>query len=58
MTELQHLPWPAQSPHLNVNERPIPTSVKQLQVVLEEECYTVPVTDSSKPWAESIAALL
>jgi hypothetical protein len=52
--ELQHLPWPAQSPDLNINEPlwsvlettvrnrfPPPTSLQQLKNVLREEwCKT------------------
>jgi hypothetical protein len=52
--ELQHLPWPAQSPDLNITERllsvletrvgnrfPPPTSLKQLEDVLQEEWHTI-----------------
>jgi hypothetical protein len=48
--ELQHLPWPAQSPDLNIikplwsvletrvrNRFPPPTSLKQLEVVFQED---------------------
>jgi hypothetical protein len=54
--ELQHLPWPAQSPHLNIIEPlwsvletilrirlPSPTSLKQLEDVLQEEWYEIPL---------------
>jgi hypothetical protein len=47
--EVQHLPWPAQSPHLNITEQlwsvlktrvrnrfPPPTSLKQLKDVFQE----------------------
>jgi hypothetical protein len=50
--ELQHLPWPAQSPDLNIIEPlwsvletrvrkrfPPPTSLKQLEDVLQKEWY-------------------
>jgi hypothetical protein len=53
--ELQHLPWPAQSPDLNIiellwsvletrmrNRFPPPTSLKQLDVA-QEECYKIPL---------------
>jgi hypothetical protein len=53
--ELQHLPWPAQSAHLNIiepfwsvldtrvrNRFTSPTSVKQLEDVLQEEWYKTP----------------
>jgi hypothetical protein len=52
--ELQHLPWPAKSPDLNINEPlcsvletrvknrfPPPTSLKQLEDVLQE-WYKIP----------------
>jgi hypothetical protein len=54
--ELQHLPWPAQSPHLNITEPlwplpetrvrnrfPPPTSLNQLEDVLQEEWYKIPL---------------
>jgi hypothetical protein len=54
--ELQHIPWPAQSPHLNIieplwsvletrvmNRFPPPTSPKQLEGVLQEEWYKIPL---------------
>jgi hypothetical protein len=53
--ELQHLPWPAQSPDLYITEPlwpfletrvgnrfPPPTSLKQLENVLKEEWYKIP----------------
>jgi hypothetical protein len=52
--ELQHLPWPAQLPYLNIieplwsvletrvrNRFPLPTSLKQLEDVLQEEWYKI-----------------
>jgi hypothetical protein len=52
---LQHLLWPAQSPHLNITEPlwsvlesrvrsrfPPPTSLKRLEDVLHEERYNIP----------------
>jgi hypothetical protein len=54
--ELQHLPWPAQSPDLNITEAlwsvletrvrnryPPPTSLKQLEDVLQEKWYKIPL---------------
>jgi hypothetical protein len=54
--ELQHLPWPTQSVDLNNieplwlvleirlrNRFPLPTSLKQLEDVLQEEWYKIPV---------------
>jgi hypothetical protein len=54
--ELQHLPWLAQSPNLNITEPlwsvmeirvrnrfPSPTSLKQLENVLQEEWYKTPL---------------
>jgi hypothetical protein len=54
--ELQHFPWPAESPHLNIiellwsaletrvrNRFPPSTSLKQLDYVLEEEWYKIPL---------------
>jgi hypothetical protein len=54
--ELQHLPWPAQSPDPNIIEPlrsvletrvrkrfPSPTSLKQLEDVLQEEWYKIPL---------------
>jgi hypothetical protein len=59
--ELQHLPWPAQSPDLNITEPhwsvsettvryrfPPPTSLKQLEDVFQEERYRNFATDCSK----------
>jgi hypothetical protein len=52
--ELQHLPWPAQSPVLNIieplwsvlmtrvrNRSPPPTSLKELEDVLQEDWYKI-----------------
>jgi hypothetical protein len=52
--KFQHRPWPAQSPYLKViepllslletslwNRFPPPTSLKQLEDVLEEKCYKI-----------------
>jgi hypothetical protein len=54
--KLQHLPWPAQSPDLNITEPlwsvletnvrnrfPPRTSLKQLEDVLQEESYKIPL---------------
>jgi hypothetical protein len=54
--ELQHLPWPARLPDLNIieplwslletrvmNRLPLPTSLKQLEDVLQEEWYKIPL---------------
>jgi hypothetical protein len=52
--ELQYLPWPEQSPHLNITEllwsilettvrNRSPTSLKQLEDVLQEEWYKIPL---------------
>jgi hypothetical protein len=54
--ELQHLPYQAQSPDLNIIEKlwsvlgtrmrnrfPPPTSLKQLEDVLQEECHNIPL---------------
>jgi hypothetical protein len=54
--EHEHLPWPAQSPDLNITESllsvfetrvrnrfPPPTSLKQLEDVLQEEWYKIPL---------------
>jgi hypothetical protein len=54
--ELQHLPWPLQSPDLNIieplwpvlvtttrNRFPPPISLKQLEHVLQEELYKIPL---------------
>jgi hypothetical protein len=51
--DLQHLPWPAQSPDFNITEplwsaletrmRPPPTSPKQLADVLQPEWYKIPL---------------
>jgi hypothetical protein len=54
--ELQHLPWPAQSPDLNMTEPlcsvlgtrvrnrfPPPASLQQLEDVLQEEWYRIPL---------------
>jgi hypothetical protein len=53
--ELQHLSWPAQLPNLNIatlwsvwrlrvrSRFPSPTSLKQLEDVLREECYKIPL---------------
>jgi hypothetical protein len=53
---LQHLPWPAKSSDFNITEPvwsvletkvrnrfPSPTSVKQLEDVLQEEWYKIPL---------------
>jgi hypothetical protein len=55
-SELQHLPWPAQSPDFNIikplwsvmetrvrNRFPSPTSLKQLEDDLREEWYKIPL---------------
>jgi hypothetical protein len=55
-SEPQHLPWPAQSPHLNItepfwsdletrvrNRSPSSTSLKQLEYILHEEWYKIPL---------------
>jgi hypothetical protein len=54
--ERQHLPWPTQSPDLNITEPfwsvletrarnrfPPPTSLKQLEYVPQEEWYKIPL---------------
>jgi transposase len=54
--ELQHLPWPSQSPHLNIikplwsvletrvrKRFPTPTALKQLEDVLLEKWYNIPL---------------
>jgi hypothetical protein len=54
--ELHHISWPAQSPDLNIieppwsvleigvrNRFPPPTSLKQLENVLSEEWYKIPL---------------
>jgi hypothetical protein len=47
--ELQHLPWPAQSPLWSVSETrvrnrfPPPISLKQLEDVLQENWYKIPL---------------
>jgi hypothetical protein len=44
--ELQHLPWPTQSPDLETRVRsrfPSPASLKQLEDVLQEEWYKIPL---------------
>jgi hypothetical protein len=54
--ELQHLPWPAQSPDMNIikpvwsvlvtgarNRFSPPTSIQQLEDVLKEEWYKIPL---------------
>jgi transposase len=54
--ELQHLPWPEQSPDLNITEHvwsdletrvrnrfPPPTSLKQLEDAVHEEWYKIPL---------------
>jgi hypothetical protein len=59
--ELQHLPWLAQSPDLNIveplwsvletrvrNRFPPPTSLNQLEDVLQEKWYKIPLRDCSK----------
>jgi hypothetical protein len=61
--ELQHLPWPAQSPDLNIieplwsvfetrvrNRFPDPTSLKQLEDVLQEEWYKIPLEKDQHLW--------
>jgi hypothetical protein len=71
--ELQHLPWPAQSPYLNIieplwsvmetrvrNRFPHTTSLKQVDV-LQEEWYKIPlgtVQNLYKSIPRSIAAVL
>jgi transposase len=53
-SELQHLPWPAQSPDLNIieplwsvletrvrNRFPLPASLKQLEDALQEDWYNI-----------------
>jgi hypothetical protein len=53
-SELQHLPWPTPSPDLKVieplwsvlettmrNRFPLPTSLKQVEDVFQEECYKI-----------------
>jgi hypothetical protein len=65
-SELQHLPWPAQSPDLNITEPllsvmetrvrnrfPPPTSLKQPEDVLREEWYEIPV-ETAESLYESI----
>jgi hypothetical protein len=55
-TELQHLSWPKESPHLNMmeplrsvletrlrNRFPPPTALNQLEDVLQEEMYKIPL---------------
>jgi hypothetical protein len=64
--ELQYLPWPAQSPDLNIieplwsvletrvkNSFPPPRSVKQLEDVLQEEQYKI-LLDAVRNLYESI----
>jgi hypothetical protein len=64
--ELQHLPWPARSPDLNIieplwsvletrvsNRSPPPISLKQLEDVLQEERYKIPL-DTVQRLYESI----
>jgi transposase len=64
--ELQHLPWPAQTPHLNVTEQlwsvleprvrkrfSPPTSLKQLEDILRGEWYKIPL-ETVKNLYESI----
>jgi hypothetical protein len=54
--ELQHFPWPTQSPNLNIippfwsvlearvrNRFPPPTSLKQLEDVFQDEWYKIPL---------------
>jgi hypothetical protein len=54
--QLEHLSWPAQSPNLDITEPmwsvlectvkirfPPPSSLKQLEDVLQEEWYNIPV---------------
>jgi hypothetical protein len=54
--ELQYLPWPARSPDLNITEPlwsvletrmrkrfPPPTSLKQLEDVLQDDWYKIPL---------------
>jgi hypothetical protein len=72
--ELQSLFWRAQSPHFNINEPlwsvletrvrntfPLPTSVKNLEDVLQEERYSIPLETVKilyEPIPRSIAAVL
>jgi hypothetical protein len=59
--ELQHLPWPAQSPDLNIieplwsvletimkNRFAAPTSLRELEDVLQEEWYKIPLETVKK----------
>jgi hypothetical protein len=72
--ELHHLPWPAQSPHLNIiaplwivlenrlrNKFPPPTSLKQFEHIHQVEWYTIPletVQDLYEPIQRRTAAVL
>jgi hypothetical protein len=68
--ELQHLPWPAKSPDLNIiellwsvletrtrNRFPPPTSLKQLQDVLQEDWYKIPLETVRNLFIHSSMAL-
>jgi hypothetical protein len=64
--ELQHIPWPAQLPDLNISEPPLsvletrvrkrfppPTSLKQLDDILQEEWYKIQL-ETVQNFCESI----
>jgi hypothetical protein len=68
--ELQHLSWPAQSPDLNNigplwsvlearvrNRFPTPTALKQLEEVIQEEWYKIPL-ETVQNLCKSIQVLL